>query len=839
MATTAKVTSKQLTQSVDIANHAWIQCAHGHWQWLFNNNYNHHAHRLAMSILTIRIAAIIATITMVAAQFAKWTWRRISIRTNHLSIAKNYASKNNSTIIFSLSLGMLLLTTSNANHQQQMEITKLAFQRPADQQDIHHNNSNILPYLKIGMVGMHKKVIHTKLESNLSHLNEVGVKAEKSYVDFRSKLLSKFGDDKTMKLAFLNDSDLDQDLKIMKSTLATLMKLEGLVKHNNNNIPRNHLQQQQQFHKAEQDTFWVNHPNLARSMKIEPVELVEPQIVTQPNLDRPSIARELGMDSSMLKAMNLQPRIQIPKPMDLEQDNNQTRFKRNLVVDLNPGSIIREAIVGISNALNYPTLKKIAERQDVQEISMHHLKQAMEKMVSKLDSIDNDVATLFAFNYKASQKLNIRMIVNKKKHDLRIIFRDITNQASNILKSLPFLNKGVVTVDLVPLEVAENVMQSIKDDVSHHGQELITKEYMDMYLCPASFYIKNMVLHMVWHTDSIDKKRKMTLYEWIPAPIMYIEKHYKLVNIPRFIGITSGLLQDMEAIQIQDLDKECRAFRNGMYTCNNQIPVLKKIANFCLPSIIAGIKAPCEAIEIKDPQPEFYWSKTKVLALFLPAREPIYTKCEDSPGITSFQQGIVMKSIGERCTLSTRGWRFATDEMVAKSSFQATQINDFAHVLEPTFAELAVEDQPNPWLEPSSISNATNFTSIIKQHLQQVITSPHDMVQQNSNMVKIAFGAAMAALILWAISAAYVIFKVQQIQIHPEHDDPGIWRRITEPVRRVGRWIIETCQCHHPEAPPPVVAMEMQPVPPIVVPAQPVPPIMMPVVAMPQHPQSV
>ena len=71
-----------------------------------------------------------------------------------------------------------------------------------------------------------------------------------------------------------------------------------------------------------------------------------------------------------------------------------------------------------------------------------------------------------------------------------------------------------------------------------------------------------------------------------------------------------------EAKEIFNLKDDCEAFRKGIYVCSHEIPTLKTVTSSCLPAIIAGItEAPCQAVEIMNPKPEFQWSMTGVLGI--------------------------------------------------------------------------------------------------------------------------------------------------------------------------------------------------------------------------------
>ena len=50
---------------------------------------------------------------------------------------------------------------------------------------------------------------------------------------------------------------------------------------------------------------------------------------------------------------------------------------------------------------------------------------------------------------------------------------------------------------------------------------------------------------MLWHVKSIDRKNKLRLFEWLSLPIEYESKYFRLVNVPKYLAISSGLTQDM------------------------------------------------------------------------------------------------------------------------------------------------------------------------------------------------------------------------------------------------------------------------------------------------------
>ena len=458
--------------------------------------------------------------------------------------------------------------------------------------------------------------------------------------------------------------------------------------------------------------------------------------------------------------------------------HQHNRFKRmgDLRLDLHPGAVVKELFEGVNNILSLPTLKKVARDTQLQAVSLSRMNQSLAIIDNRLDTFDAQVAELFAHAWKSIMALEIRIDIQKRKMELRILIRDITTNVRNIIRSLPSLNKGIITHDLIPAEEVEQIFEILQTDANKHGQKLTVHKYMDLYLAKASFYItKDLVIRIIWSTTTVSATTTMDLYEWINVPIQFEDDYFKLTNVPTHIGLSNGLNQNRQAMEIWNIDDCKDDYHDGEYICNAKIPVLKNISDSCLASILASkTTVQCEADKLLEPiQPEYYWISTGMLALFLPERSPIYHKCDGEDGRKTFHQGIILQNIGESCSLETQRWKFLKTEKVVQAKYEIKQMQNFSHVFEAVEAEFEVPSKTNPeW-------NATHSPTFIPWNQDQ------EYLQHNDTMALTALIMAMISMILWAISVSYLVFKGRQIpyQVNPQQEQQqqlSLLRRILQ-----------------------------------------------------------
>ena len=199
-----------------------------------------------------------------------------------------------------------------------------------------------------------------------------GGRAEDSLYILQNNVTKVFEQEKDLITSMFNDAGLHQDLQKMKLALQTLMRLEGLERYKNNKI------------------LTQSHPNVEQS-----------SIVNKKFEFFTSQTNGSSEEEAILEPLLRQKRA------------------GDLVVDLNPGSVIKEAIIGISNIVSYPTLKKLTKRQKIQANNINYLKQAIETTSKKLDEHDKNFAQLFAHNIKQIEQIKLSQFLYKRIQELR------------------------------------------------------------------------------------------------------------------------------------------------------------------------------------------------------------------------------------------------------------------------------------------------------------------------------------------------------------------------------------------------------------------------------------
>ena len=379
--------------------------------------------------------------------------------------------------------------------------------------------------------------------------------------------------------------------------------------------------------------------------------------------------------SNLVKASS-----QNEKPRNRRSSQSTRRWRRtkrwSVFGDFHPGEIISAGFTGLSNLFNLPTLQKLETATNVLTIEMNHINEAIEDISVELEDLTEHVSGWLEEQAEILTTLENKIMLDQACTQFGITFRKITRHVESILQAIPDMNAGIIPETIVPFSLAEEIVFTLEDKVTQYGQTLAIQNPADLYKCKASYYMNaNMILKAFQHVPVISREQGMQLYEFIPLTIPSGEKFYQLQDIPRYVALGNGLIEDQMAMELDDLEKQCDSFRQGIFICHD-IPILKNVNSNCLPALMAqSDKPPCLVREVINPEENYYWTITKILALFFPVPTEVFLDC-DTTQKKSVHHGVILRKLEQHCTLETSKWKFASTATISKSSYKNVKFDE-------------------------------------------------------------------------------------------------------------------------------------------------------------------
>ena len=340
-----------------------------------------------------------------------------------------------------------------------------------------------------------------------------------------------------------------------------------------------------------------------------------------------------------------------------KMNEKPNRRKRQINVNVDFSKTIGAVVNGLSNLIHGTTMQRIKKDQA--------------RMIINIQTNSADISSIK--KALAAVQLSVNNNID------RINFIDATIQMGDVINNLwrhivdatdaiPWLAQGILTTKALSIPEASSGLGSLQQKVAAEGLVLATENTLELYGLDCSYYQERSntkVYHVMVHIPAYWRKHAMTLFEVLAFPFQTDSSYaYPDPPTPRYLGLTEGLPRDREAVTLKENDLE-RCFRTSAlsptYVCST--PTIKNLQT-CLPMLFDDPGSSPEPCNMKNepPAPDYQWTRTNQLALFLPNRSPIYNTCRDKSN--SELMGIHLISLTPGCYVHTPEWTFAAHKPV-------------------------------------------------------------------------------------------------------------------------------------------------------------------------------
>ena len=332
-----------------------------------------------------------------------------------------------------------------------------------------------------------------------------------------------------------------------------------------------------------------------------------------------------------------------------------TRSRRSINVNVDLSQAIGTVFEGLSNLVSGSSIKQLRKNQDAIIAATSQLEADLRTATARSQAFEHEIA-----------KLEMATVSFERTHRLDALSRNglaylehLEGSLVRLSDALLLLNAGRISPAILSTKDANIALAQLERKVTAKGQHVAIKHGFDIFTLAASFTIDGSHLHVLVHIPAYEHDRALPLYEWPNLPIFFPPNLVQITNVPRFMGLSTGLITDRRAV-FMDSMTDCLEMRAREWVCPHAA-ILKNVSAACLPALFLS--------PALDPKTTCQWktlTASKIyhsrafndqMVIFFPHPTRVATICGANSSVDTFS-GTVVTSIKPGCTIDTPSWKF-------------------------------------------------------------------------------------------------------------------------------------------------------------------------------------